>query len=92
MNPLLVASVIGSIRKMKIRSEEDLTRKGFGGANRSQDIDLSPAVVQSVSRIVKNCHPSSLSILPCMNSIFLWTCRASGHIFQLLNALGDCYR
>ena len=33
-NPLLVACIMGSIRKLKIRSDEDLTRKGFGGSSR----------------------------------------------------------
>ena len=91
-NPLLVASVTGSIRKVKIRNDEDATRKGFGGANRSLSIDLTAAIVQTVSRIVKNCHPASLTIMACMNSIFLWTCCVSGHVFHLSNALGDSYR
>ena len=30
-NPLLVACVKGSIRKLKVKSDDDLTRKGFGG-------------------------------------------------------------
>ena len=91
-NPVLVASVIGSIRKLKVRSEEDLKRKGFGGPNRAEDIDLTPAVVQSVSRILKNCHPYSLTLLSSMNSIFLWSCKVSGKVFEFFNLLGDCYR
>ena len=30
-NPILVACIKGSIRKLKIKSDVDLTRKGFGG-------------------------------------------------------------
>ena len=33
-NPILVSCIKGSIRKLKIRSDEDLTRKGFGGSAR----------------------------------------------------------
>ena len=91
-NPLLVACVMGSIRKIKIKTVDDLRRKGFGGADTAQDIDLIPAVVQSVSRIVKNCHPRSISTIPAINSLFLWTSRVSGHVFELFNYLGDCYR
>ena len=91
-SPLLVACVTGSISKSKVTSSGDMTRKGFGGSNRDQNIDLTPAVVQSVARIVKNCHPYSLSLMACLNSLFLWTNRVSGHVFHLLNSLGDCYR
>ena len=91
-NPLLVACVMGSIRKIKITTVDDLKRKGFGGADTSEDIDLTPAVVQSVSRIIKNCHPRSISTIPAMNSLLFWTSRVSGHIFELFNYLGDCYR
>ena len=91
-SPLLVACVMGTISKSNVKSFEDLTRKGFGGPNRDQNIDLIPAVVQSVSRIVKNRHPYSLSLMSSLNSLFLWTCRVSGHVFHLFNSLGDCYR
>ena len=91
-SPLLVACVTGSISKTRVKSSGDLTRKGFGGQNREQKIDLTPAVVQTVSRIMKNKHPNSLTLMASLNSLFLWTCRVSGHVFQLLNSLGDCYR
>ena len=91
-NPILVAAIMGSIKKTKIKTYDDLNRKGFGGNNRDLDIDLTPAIVQTASRVIRNCHPSSVSIMASMNSLFLWTCRASGHVFQFFNALGDCYR
>jgi hypothetical protein len=49
-NPLLMASIIGTISKSKVTKYEDISRKGFGGRHRTQDIDLIPSVVQSVSR------------------------------------------
>ena len=91
-SPLLVACITGSISKTKVKTSEDLTRKGFRGQNRDKNIDLTPAVVQTVSRILKNKHPYSLTFMASLNSLFLWTCRVSGHVFQLLNSLGDCYR
>ena len=91
-SPLLVACITGSISKTKVKTSEDLTRKGFGGQNRDKNIDLTPAVVQTVSRILKNKHPYSLTLMASLNSLFLWTCRVSGNVFQLLNSLGDCYR
>ena len=91
-SPLLVACVTGAIAKTKVKTSEDLTRKGFGGPNRDQKIDLTPAIVQTVSRIMKNKHPYSLTLMASLNSLFLWTCRVSGHVFQLFNSLGDCYR
>ena len=91
-SPLLVACVAGSISKEKTSTLEDISRKGFGGKNRDQNIDLVPALVQSVVRILKNRHPFSLSTMACLNSLFLWTNRVSGHVFQLFNSLGDCYR
>ena len=83
---------MGSIRKLKVRTDEDLKRKGFGGSNRTEEIDLVPVIVQSVSRIIKNCHPLSLTVLPSINSLFLWTSRAIGKVFKYFNLLGDCYR
>ena len=83
---------MGSIWKLKVRTAEDLKRKGFGGSNRAEEIDLVPVVVQSISRIIKNCHPFSLTVLPSMNSLFLWSCRATGKVFDHFNLMGDCYR
>ena len=91
-SPLLVACVTGTISKEKIYETETITRKGFGGSKSDKRIDLVPTIVQSVSRIVKNRHPRSISLVPSVNSLFLWTHRVSSHVFQLLNSLGDCFR
>ena len=48
-NPILVAAIMGSIKKTKIKTYDDLNRKGFGGNNRERDIDLTPAIVQTAS-------------------------------------------
>lgn len=90
--PLLVACITGSISKSKVSNSEQISRKGFGGSCRDQNIDLIPAIVQSVCRIMKNRHPYSLTTMASLNSLFLWTSRVSGHVFQLFNSLGDCYR
>ena len=91
-SPLLVACVTGSISRTKVSNLEQISRKGFGGSNQDQNVDLVPAIVQSVGRIIKNRHPYSLTTLASLNSMFLWTSRVSSHVFQLLNSLGDCYR
>ena len=71
---------------------EDLTRKGFGGACRDEDIDLTPTIVQTISRILKNRHPNSVNVMACLNSLFLWTNHVAGNVFHFFNLLGDCYR
>ena len=91
-NPILLAAIIGSISKEKVTKYSDISRKGFGGSNPSTNIDLVPSVVQTVSRILKNRHPRSISTIPCINSLYLWSNRVPGHIFHLYNSLGDCYR
>ena len=91
-NPLLLAAIIGTISKQKVTKYSDISRKGFGGPNSSIDIDLVPSVVQTVSRILKNRHPRSLSTIPCLNSLYLWSNRVPGHIFHFYNSLGDSYR
>ena len=70
----------------------DISRKGFGGPNAGIDIDLVPSVVQTVSRILKNRHPKSITTIPCMNSLYLWANRVPGHIVHFFNSLGDSYR
>ena len=42
--------------------------------------------------MLKNRHPRSVSVVPSLNSLFLWTSRVSGHVFHLFNSLGDCFR
>ena len=91
-NPLLLAAIIGTISKQKVTKYCDISRKGFGGPNSGTDIDLVPSVVQTVSRILKNRHPRSLSTIPCINSLYLWANRVSGHVFHFYNSLGDSYR
>ena len=91
-NPYLVASITGTLSKSRGVLTEDLSRKGFGGANREEDIDLTACVVQSGSRILRNRHPCSISLLPCLNSLYLWTSRVPGQVFNWFNALGDCFR
>ena len=91
-NPLLISTVTGTLSKTKHAKAEDLSRKGFGGPNRTEDIDLTPVICQSVSRILKNRHPYSISTLPCLNSLYLWVNRVPGQLYHLYNSLGDCFR
>ena len=91
-NPLLLASIVGTLSKSKDATYTDLSRKGFGGANREEEVDLIPCVVQSLSRVLKNRHPSSVSLLPCLTSLYLWTNRVPGQLFHLFNSLGDSFR
>ena len=91
-NPLLLASIMGTLSKTKGAKYGEVSRKGFGGLNRSEDIDLVPTVVQSISRILKNRHPYSVSVLPCLNSLYFWANRVPGHLFHLFNSQGDSYR
>ena len=91
-SPLLVASIVGTLSKSRRTEPGDISRKGFGGSNRGEDVDLIPCTVQSISRIVRNRHPSSISILPCMNSLYLWTNRVPGQLFNWFNSLGDSFR
>ena len=91
-NPVLVASILGTMSRTKGTLEENLSRKGFGGKNRSENIDLIPSLVQTVSRVLKNRHTSSVSLLPCLNSLHLWGNRVPGHLFHFFNAIGDSFR
>ena len=91
-NPLLSAVVIGTMSKDKVYDFDDLCRKGFGGSNRSIDIDLVPSIVLTLARILKNRHPTAIVTIPCLTSLFLWTNRASGHVFHFCNSLGDSFR
>jgi hypothetical protein len=91
-NPLLMASIVGTLSKSKGAKYEDVSRKGFGGPNRTENIDLVPSVCQSMSRVLKNRHPYSISVLPCLNSLYLWANRVPGQLFHLFNSLGDSFR
>ena len=91
-SPLLVASIVGTLSKSRRAEPGEISRKGFGGANSDEDVDLMPCTVQSISRIIRNRHPSSVSILPCLNSLYLWTNRVPGQLFNWFNSLGDSFR
>ena len=91
-NPLLLSSIVGTMSKTKNTRHEDLSRKGFGGPNRTENIDLTPTICQSMSRILKNRHPYSVSTIPCLNSLYLWANRVPGQLYQLFNSFGDCFR
>ena len=90
--PYLLRAIVGTLSKSRGAKPSDISRKGFGGANRDEEIDLTPCVVQSMSRIHRNRHPSSISLIPCLNSLFMWTNRVTGQIFHWYNSLGDALR
>ena len=81
-NPILLASVIGTISKEKVTDYSEVSRKGFGGSNRAMDIDLLPCVIQTVSRILKNVHPNSLTTITCLNSLFCGLIKHLGKSFN----------
>ena len=56
------------------------------------DLDLTPVVCQTVSRLLKNRHPRSVSDIQSMNSLYMWTNQTPGHMYQFHNSLGDSYR
>ena len=91
-NPVLMASIVGTLSRSKGVQPDDLSRKGFGGSNREEEIDLVPCVVQTISRLLKNRHPSSIATLPSLNSLYMWTNRVPGNLFHFYNALGDTFR
>ena len=91
-NPILVASILGTLSRVKGENAENISRKGFGGSKRGEDVDLIPSVVQTVSRVLRNRHSSSVSLLPCLNSLHFWGNRVPGHLFHFFNALGDSFR
>ena len=88
----MMSAIIGSISKDKVKNYSDLSRKGFGGPNSSEDIDLVPCVVQTAARILRNRHPRSISTVPCMTSLYLWANRVPGKVLHYSNAIGDTFR
>ena len=91
-NPLLVANIVGTLSKSRAARPEDISRKGFGGARRDEDVDLTPCIVQSISRILRNRHPNSISVIPSLNSLYMWSNHVPGQLFHWFNSLGDCFR
>ena len=91
-NPILVACILGTLSRVKDENPDNLSRKGFGGSKRGENVDLIPAVVQTVSRVLRNRHSSSVSLLPCLNSLHFWGNRVPGHLFHFFNSLGDSFR
>ena len=86
--PTLMASIAGSISGSKQTSISSLSRKGFGGSRRSEDISLVPAMVQCATMIMKNRHPNSISTVPCVNSLNNWVNHIPHKYFYLTNSLG----
>ena len=91
-NPILVASILGTMSRSRAQDPDQISRKGFGGSHSGEDIDLIPSVVQTVSRVLKNRHSRSVSLIPCLNSLHLWGNRVPGHLFHFFNSLGDSFR
>ena len=91
-NPILTSAVVGSISKDKVENFEEMSRKGFGGRNSSLDIDLTPAVVIILSGIMHNRHPRSVSLVPCLMSLYLMANKVPGAIHEFFNSLGFCFR
>ena len=67
-NPILVASILGTLSRVKGEKPENISRKGFGGARSGEGIDLIPAVVQTVSRVLKALEISFLTSLVELSS------------------------
>ena len=89
--PTLMASLAGSISSSKDEAA-NLTRKGFGGSRKSEDVSLVPAMVQTASCILRNRHPNCISTVPCVNSINSWLLHIPHQYFFLNNTLGMSFR
>ena len=92
VSPILVASISGAISASKDKPTASLTRKGFGGSRKDDDISLVPSIVQAASLIMRNRHPNSISTVPCINSINNWLQHVPHKYFFLQNALGFSFR
>ena len=87
--PTLMAGIAGSISgASKDKPLSTLSRKGFGGSRRAEDISLVPAMVQVATMIMKNRHPNCISTVPCVNSINNWKHHIPHKYFYLTNSLG----
>lgn len=90
--PTLMASIAGSITSSKDDQLINLTRKGFGGSRKSEDVSLVPTMVQVASCILRNRHPNSISTVPCVNSLNNYLLHIPHQYFYLNNALGQSFR
>ena len=89
--PTLMASIAGTISSSK-DGLVTLSRKGFGGSRQSEDLSLVPAIVQTVSCILRNRHPNCISTVPCVNSVNNYLNHITKQYFFLANSLGHSYR
>ena len=92
VTPVLMASIAGSISSSKDQCLANLTRKGFGGRKRSENISLVPAIVQTATAILRNRHPNSISTVPFLNSLNNWLNHIPHQYFYLNNSLGQSFR
>ena len=92
VSPLLMASMAGSISGSKEESYASLSRKGFGGSRKGEEISLTPALVQCATMIMRNRHPNSISTVPCINSLNNWAQQIPQRYFYLTNSLGFSFR
>ena len=91
-SPTLMACVAGSISASKDQPLSSLSRKGFGGSRRAEDISLVPAMVQAATMIMRNRHPNSISSVACINSLNNWVHHIPHKYFYLTNSLGLSFR
>ena len=89
--PVLMSSIAGTISASKA-DPVSLSRKGFGGRRRSEDVSLVPAMVQTASCILKNRHPNSISTIPCVNSVNNYLNHLTQQYFFMTNSLGLSFR
>ena len=66
-------------------------RLGFGGSERSQFVDLKPAMVNVMSTILHHKHPRSVSDLLALKSLMLTTMGVPGSVQRLENQLGAAF-
>ena len=90
--PTLMASIAGSISGSKCDDFASLSRKGFGGSRRAEDMSLVPAIVQTATAILRNRHPNSISTVPAVNSLHNLTNHITSQYFYFTNALGTSFR
>ena len=90
--PILISSISGAISDSKSDDLHTLSRAGFGGKRKGDQISLTPAIVQTATAILKNRHPNSISLVPAVNSLNNMTNHITSRYFYLTNNLGTSYR